>query len=181
MFGHESIITTMWDLMLQLPIHGLIWYSFSYYHYGFPVDPCDLFIHLSQCFLLPLLVPVRFTLGTCVKHHADVIMTMLASQITSLTVVYTILYSGVDQRKHQSSASRAFVRGINRDRWIAGNSPGPVNSPHKGPVTRKMFPFDDVIMIVPCHAITTVSNTKRMHNSCNVLWFTKCPVNNSIT
>ena len=28
----------------------------------------------------------------------------------------------------------------------AGNSPGPVNSPHKGPVTRKMFPFDDVIM-----------------------------------
>ena len=39
--------------------------------------------------------------------------------------------------KHQSSASLAFVRGIHR--W-------PVNSPHKGPVTRKMFPFDDVIM-----------------------------------
>ena len=29
----------------------------------------------------------------------------------------------------------------------AGNSPGPVNSPHKRPVTRKMFPFDDVIMV----------------------------------
>ena len=40
-------------------------------------------------------------------------------------------------RKHQSSASLAFVRGIHR---------GPVNSPHKWPVTRKMFPFDDVIM-----------------------------------
>ena len=46
-------------------------------------------------------------------------------------------YSGADQRKHQSSASLAFVRGIHR---------GPVNSLHKWPVTRKMFPFDDVIM-----------------------------------
>ena len=64
-------------------------------------------------------------------------MTMLASQITSLTVVYSIVYSGVNQRKHQSSASLAFVREIHR---------GPVNFPHKWPVTRKMFPFDDVIM-----------------------------------
>ena len=64
-------------------------------------------------------------------------MTMLASQITSLTVVYSIVYSGVNQRKHQSSASLAFVREIHR---------GPVNFPHKWRVTRKMFPFDDVIM-----------------------------------
>ena len=71
-------------------------------------------------------------------HHDDVIMTMLASQITSLTVVYSIVYSGVHQRKHQSSASLAFVREIHR---------GPVNFPHKWPVTRKMFPFDDVIML----------------------------------
>ena len=61
----------------------------------------------------------------------------MASQITSLTIVYATVYSGTDQRKHQSSASLDFVRGIHR--W-------PVNSPHKGPVTRKMFPFDDVIM-----------------------------------
>ena len=67
-------------------------------------------------------------------HYDDVIMTMLASQITSLTVVYSIVYSGVNQRKHQSSASLAFVREIHR---------GPVNFPHKWPVTRKMFPFDD--------------------------------------
>ena len=60
-----------------------------------------------------------------------------ASQITSLTIVYTTVYSGSDQRKHRSSVSLAFVRGIHR--W-------PVNSPHKWPVTRKMFPFDDVIM-----------------------------------
>ena len=64
-------------------------------------------------------------------------MTMLASQITSLTVVYSIVYSGVNQRKHQSSASLAFVWAIHR---------GPVNFLHKWPVTRKMFPFDDVIM-----------------------------------
>ena len=58
-------------------------------------------------------------------------------QITSLTIVYSTVYSGADQRKHQSSASLAFVWGIHRE---------PVNSPHKGPVTRKLFPFDDVIM-----------------------------------
>ena len=71
-------------------------------------------------------------------HYDDVIMTMLASQITSLMVVYSIVYSGVNQRKHQSSALLAFVREIHR---------GPVNFPHKWPVTRKMFPLDDVIMM----------------------------------
>ena len=70
-------------------------------------------------------------------HYDDVIMMAIASQITSLTIVYSNVYSGAHQRKHQSSASLAFVRGIHR---------GPVNSPHKWPVTRKMFPFDDVIM-----------------------------------
>ena len=64
-------------------------------------------------------------------------MGTIETQITSLAIVYSIVYSDVDQRKHQSSASLAFVRGIHR---------GPVNSPHKWPVTRKMFPFDDVIM-----------------------------------
>ena len=63
----------------------------------------------------------------------------MASQITSLTIVYLTVYSGANQRKHQSSASLAFVRGIHR---------GPVNSPHRCPVTQKMFPFDDVIMII---------------------------------
>ena len=72
-----------------------------------------------------------------VKHYNDVIMSVIASQITSLVIVYSTVYSAVDQRKHQSSASQAFVRGIHR---------GPVNSPHKWPVTRKMFLFDDVIM-----------------------------------
>ena len=70
-------------------------------------------------------------------HYNDVIIGAIASQITSLTIAYSIVYSDADQRKHQSSTSLDFVRGIHR---------GPVNSPHKWPVTRKMFPFDDVIM-----------------------------------
>ena len=65
-------------------------------------------------------------------------MCAIASQITSLTIVYSIIYSDADQRKHQSSASLAFV-------WVIYW--GPVYSPHKRPVTRKMFPFDDVIML----------------------------------
>ena len=72
-----------------------------------------------------------------VDHYNDVIISVMASQITSLTIVYSTVYSGVDQRKHQSSVSLAFVWGIHRS---------PVNSPHKGSVTRKMLPFDDVIM-----------------------------------
>ena len=70
-------------------------------------------------------------------QYNDVIMDAMASQITILTIVYSAVYLGADQRKHQNSASLAFVKGIHR--W-------PMNSPHKGPVTRKMFPFDDVIM-----------------------------------
>ena len=66
----------------------------------------------------------------------------IASQITSLTIVYSNLYSDADQRKHQSSVSLAFVWGIHQ---------GLVNSPHKWPVTRKMFQFDDVIMFLDGH------------------------------
>ena len=51
-------------------------------------------------------------------HYNDVIMVAIASQITSLAIVYSTVYPGWDQRKHQSSASLAFVRGLHRDRWI---------------------------------------------------------------
>ena len=71
------------------------------------------------------------------SHRNDVIMSSMASQINSLTIVYPAVYSGEDQRKHQSSASLAFVR---------ENPRSPVNSPHKWPVTPKMFPIDNVIM-----------------------------------
>ena len=75
-------------------------------------------------------------------------MGSMASQITSLTIVYSAGYSDADQRKHQSSASLAIVRGIH---WW------PVNSLHKWPVTRKMFPFDDVIMPMTLCWIHSVS------------------------
>ena len=65
-----------------------------------------------------------------IDHYNDVIISGMASQITSLVILYSSVYSGVDQRKHHSSASLAFVMGIHR--W-------PVNSLHKGPVTRKCF------------------------------------------
>ena len=71
------------------------------------------------------------------QHRDDVIMSTVASQITSLTIVYSSVYSGADQRKRQSSASLAFVLGIHRR---------PVNSPHKWPITRKMFIIDYAIM-----------------------------------
>ena len=71
------------------------------------------------------------------NHYNDAIRSATASENTSLTIVYSTVYSGAHQRKHQSSASLAFVRGIH---WW------PVN---KGPVTRKMISFDDVIMISP--------------------------------
>ena len=72
------------------------------------------------------------------SHYTDVIMRSMASQINGVSIVFSTVCLGADQRKHQSSAALAFVRGIH---WWA------VNSPHKGPVTRKKVPFDDVIMI----------------------------------
>ena len=75
---------------------------------------------------------IAFSLQCFYNHYNDVIMSAMASQITSLTIVYSTVYSGADQRKHQSSALLAFC---------VGNSPVTVTS-----VTRKMFPFDDVIM-----------------------------------
>ena len=73
----------------------------------------------------------------------------MASQITSLTIVYPTVYSGADRRT-QSSASLTFVRGIHR--W-------PVISPHKGPVTRKWLPFDDVIKFADLPAAVLESDS----------------------
>ena len=84
-------------------------------------------------------------------HYSDVIMGAMASGITSLTIVYSNVYSGADQRKHQSFASLAFVRWIHR--WS-------VNSPHKWPVTREIFPFDDVIMHHIISSLSCVSSNE---------------------
>ena len=70
-------------------------------------------------------------------HYNDIIMGTMASQTTSLTIVHSSVYSGADKRKHQSSASLTFVRGIQ-----------PVTSefPAQMASNAEMFPFDDVIM-----------------------------------
>ena len=98
--------------------------------------------YFCNCHVYTLCAISFYNLAYCnvvcvITHYSDVIIGAMASQITSFTIVYSTVYSGADQRKHQRSASVASVRGIHR--W-------PVNSPHKGPVTRKMFQFDDVIM-----------------------------------
>ena len=82
-------------------------------------------------------------------------MGAIASQTTSLTIVYSTVDSDADQREYQSSASLAFVRGIHQ---------GPVNSPHKCPLTRKMFPFDDVIMM-PYHPKNACGFNKIANNN----------------
>ena len=64
-------------------------------------------------------------------------MSAMTSEITGVSIIYSIVCSGADQRKHQSSSSPAFVRVIHR--W-------PMNSLHRGRLTRKVFPFNDVIM-----------------------------------
>ena len=93
-------------------------------------------------------------------HYNEVIMSAVASQITSLITVYSTVYSGTDQRKHQSSALLAFVWGIHRRT---------VNSPHKWPVTRNIFPLDDVIIdmhsalqaLCECSGVTGIFPSQR--------------------
>ena len=115
------------------------WLLISIYNFNTIAQATIIYLRLniiiSKSFphLTRTIVSAHSTHNKVVWHYNDVIMGAVASQITSLTIVY----STADQRKHKSSASRAFVRGTHR---------GPVNSPHKWPVTRKMFPFNGVIM-----------------------------------
>ena len=72
-------------------------------------------------------------------------MGAMASQITSLASVYSAVQLGADQRKYQRPVSLAFVWGI--------------NSPHKWPVRRRMFPFDDVIIMYYKNIVNTMAQT----------------------
>ena len=122
-------------------------YSFPYFHdvwqrplkKNITSESCKMLIYQNSLLWTCCTQAACNRKGAVVKcsYYDDVIMSAIASQITSLTIVYSTVYPGADQSKHQSSASLAFVWGIHR---------GPVNSPHKWPLTRKMFPFDDVIM-----------------------------------
>ena len=90
---------------------------------------------IVQCLLRGRCENLRWQNGQI--HYTVIIMSAMASQITSFTIVYWTVCSGTDQRKHNFSTSLASVRGSHQ--W-------PVDCLHKWPVTRKMFPFDDVIM-----------------------------------
>ena len=97
--------------------------------------PTNTWVSPAHMFAKSWLLPTELIVGN--PHYNDVIMSAMASQITSVSNVCSIVGPVADQRKHQSFASLAFVLGIHR--W-------PANSPHKRQVTWKMFPFDDVIM-----------------------------------
>ena len=85
-----------------------------------------------------VIVPSVAALDVVIKEFVliDVIMSAIASQITGVSIAYSTVCLSAD-KNHQSSASLAFVRKINRST---------VNTPHNGPIMGKLFPFDDVIM-----------------------------------
>ena len=127
--GNESgNLNGMWifSMCILLSTHADTWEHNQ-------VLPCDLLDSVMCCHISD---EKSMKLDSC-PHYNDVIMRAMASQITSGAIVYSTVYSGAKQRIYQSFVSLAFVWGIRR--W-------PVNSPYKGPVTRKMVPFDDVIM-----------------------------------
>ena len=110
----------------------------------------------------------------CQTHYSDIIISMMACQVTSFSTVCT----GADERKHQNSASLAFVRGIHQ--WL-------LDSPYKGPVTWKMFPFDDVVVVFLVVLMlrleyyekslaTTISAQVfiRQQANCQQSWYWKC-------
>ena len=90
---------------------------------------CVIYVYLKwDIFCCNMSVYLVYRMSAQPSHYSDDIMSAMAYQITSLTIAYSTVYSGADQRKYQSSASLAFVRGIHR--W-------PVNSPHKGQLRGK--------------------------------------------
>ena len=130
-------------------------------HHSFPCSPAVIqLVPLFTCVCDP--TPLRAQFTATGEHYNDVMMDAIASQITSLTIVYSIVYSDAGQRKHQSSASLAFVRGIHR---------GPVNSPHKWPVTRKMFPFDDVMFFPPTDFFSSIYSSVELFMRAQKVYF----------
>ena len=149
---HSRYLTAGWQTATSVWWHALLYPTPKKLRRGVLILPCPSVrlytkscplcishntsqIHFKFAHLINQVQKVCHVLSFSLQWRHNV---TIASQITSLTIVYSTVYSDADQRKHQSSASLAFVRGIHR--W-------PVNSPQKWPVTRKMFPFDDVIML----------------------------------
>ena len=128
-----------------------------------------LYIKLSLILVDTLIPCGSIPTDIVVPHYSDVMMGTMASQITSLAIVYSIVYSGADQRKHQSSASLAFVRGIHR--W-------PMNSPQQGPVTRKNFQWmmsswkEQIVRVVSQYRQSYAGGPS---NQCGAMWTEHVP------
>ena len=76
-------------------------------------------------------------------HYNDGIMSAMASQITSLTIVYSTANSGTDRRKHHSSASLTFVRAITHNiYWGITNGPYSANHILHTLLERRHFYFN---------------------------------------
>ena len=106
---------------------------------------------------------MRFVIQLGQIHYNDVIMGKMASQIASLTIVYSTVYLSADLRKYQSSAPLAFAQGIHR---------GPVNSPHKWPLTRRIFHLMTSSWYIRYYGDTVVSLSHRLDMNCH-FWPTK--------
>ena len=130
---------------LRLPVSGVI---------SLPIKIGVVIEHIEK-------IPRQSLPGPVLTHYNDVIMGAMASQITNLTIVYSAVYSGTDQRKHQSSASLAFVRGIHRS---------PANSPHKGPAARKCFH----LMTPSCHCPLGNTSINSDQNKRKIFLSSKC-------
>ena len=91
----------------------------SHFEYTHDIIQTNQFLAKLSLSLAPLLIHINLIDQ---MHYRDIIMSAIAFQITSISIVCSTVDSGADQRKYQSSASLAFVQGIHR--W-------PVNSPHK--------------------------------------------------
>ena len=139
--GSTKIVCSSWEICDILDVVGI--HSCFLMQYGVLTEHHTALENMSVkyahsfglCrFVLVIFFPIPVGFKWCIyqhssvypRHHIDIIMSVMVSQITSLTIVCSSIYSGADQRKHQSSASLAFEQGIHR--W-------PVNSSHKGPVT----------------------------------------------
>ena len=129
---HECIYSNQQNVILAIQWHALV-PALQF------MGTCDLILHAITDVYSGLSSSVS-VVNNCRQNleHASWVCGRVLHRITSLTVVYSTVYSDADERKYQSSTSPAFVRRIHR--W-------PVNSAHKWPVTQKMFPFDDVIII----------------------------------
>ena len=110
------------------------------------------------------LLIVRHCITPLQRHHYnDVIISMMVFQFTRLTIVHSSVYSGTDRRKFRITGP--LCRAFTSDQWI---------SPHKEPVTWKMFPFDDVIMDMGCAFVNSrgdLCSTKKIATNKLAQWY----------